>query len=193
MPTKDEIKRAALLAWEGHLTSVGMMIIKDIDITDIPCEQMENLISIVTEKVWISNTIHSNQLDRLLASVKCLELLLEKMELSEPETRALVTAMTDQLQTVGLGNVILDIEELTQYDGMGRCKKLRVCDYTGYEDSLRFWAMLKGWTVTVEGERASLVIEGEWASRVMEKRRSEMVYMRSSQALKRCTNGCTII
>ena len=193
MPTKDEIKTAALLAWEGHLTSVEMMVIKDIDITDIPCEQMENLISIVTENVWISNTTHSNQLGRLLANVKCQELLLEKMRLSESETRALVTAMTDQLQTVGLGNVILDIEELTQYDGMGRCKKLRVCDYTGYENRLRYWAFLKGWTVTVEGERASLVLEGEWASRVMEKRRSEMVCMGSSQAKKRCTKRCTII
>ena len=193
MPTIDEIKGAALLAWEGHLTSVEMMVIKDIDITDIPCEQMENLISIVTENVWISNTTHSNQLGRLLANVKCQELLLEKMRLSESETRALVTAMTDQLQTVGLGNVILDIEELTQYDGMGRCKKLRVCDYTGYENRLRYWAFLKGWTVTVEGERASLVLEGEWASRVMEKRRSEMVCMGSSQAKKRCTKRCTII
>ena len=105
--------------------------------------------------------------------------------------------MTDQLQTVGLGNVILDIEELTRYDGTGRCKKLRVGDYTGYgtryENRLRYWAFLKGWTVTVEGERAWLVLEGEWASRVMEKRRSEMVCMGSSQAKKRCTKRCTII
>merc|ERR1719360_301840 len=51
---------------------------------------------------------------------------LQNMKLSEAETRALVTAMRDRVQTVALVNVTLDIEELTQYDGQGHCSELEV-------------------------------------------------------------------
>ena len=78
------------------------------------------------------------------------------MDLSEADTRALVTAMRDQVQTVALVNdVTLDIEELTQYDGQGRCSVLNVegagwrksGGIGGHGDRLRRWAADKGWTL----------------------------------------------
>ena len=116
-PGEAELKRAALLAWEGSLTSVKYMDIKRMSITDIPRDHMEKLASIVTWRVHIDNMTHTDQLGSILASVKCPDLLLFHMKLSEAETRALVTAMRHQVETVVLYNVTLDIEELAQYDG----------------------------------------------------------------------------
>ena len=46
-------------------------------------------------------------------------------DLSESETRALVTAMRDWVRNVSLtGDITLDIEELCKYDGKGRCTLL---------------------------------------------------------------------
>ena len=147
-PSEAEIKRAALLAWEGHLTSVEEMTIENISITDIPRDHMEKLASIVTEIVRIDNMTHADQLGGILASVKCPWLVLYKMELSEAETRALVTAMRDRVQTVVLYAVTLDIEELTQYDGRGRCRELQVWD----EMRWRYGARLREWAALNECE-----------------------------------------
>ena len=51
------------------------------------------------------------------------------------------------MQEVGLeGDVTLDIEELTQYDGQGRCSEFDVWDdtRTRYEGRLEGWAADKG-------------------------------------------------
>ena len=54
-PSLSEVKTAALLAWEGHLTSLKNMHIVNMDITDIPLAQMEKLTAIVTVGVEIIN------------------------------------------------------------------------------------------------------------------------------------------
>ena len=162
-PNEAEIKRAALLAWEGHLTSVEEMHIENISIADIPCDQMKKLASIVMQQVWINNMTHADQLGRILVSVKCSKLGLNNMELSEAETRALVTAMRDRVEEVWLDfDVTLDIEMLTQYDGQGSCNKLLVLGHTSarYRDRLRRWVADKGWRVTMDVD-GFLVMERE--------------------------------
>ena len=152
-PTKAEIKTAALLAWEGHLTSVEYMMIEKISIRDIAWDHMEKLASIVTWRVGIDNMTHTDQLGSILASVKCRVLWLWNMDLSDTETRALVTAMRDGVQTVVLWyDVTLDIEELTLYNGQGRCSELQVCGdmRPRYWVRLRRWAADKGWRVTLD-------------------------------------------
>ena len=137
-------KTAALLAWEGHLTSVENMRIMNISIRDIPRDHMEKLASVVTDTVNIHRINHADQVGSILASVQCTELWLSDMELSGAETWALVTAMRDRVQCVRLLYYTLDIEELTQYDGQGRCRKLRVGRdmWTRYGDRLmRWWAV----------------------------------------------------
>ena len=55
--------------------------------------------------------------------------------------------MRNQVQRVEHGDdVTLDIEELTQYDGQGRCCLLKVLrdTRTRYRDLLREWAADKG-------------------------------------------------
>ena len=163
-PSEAEVKRAALLAWEGHLTSVKYMIIMNVSITDIPRDHMERLASVVTDTVNIHRINHADQLGSILGSVKCKELWLCDMELSEVETRALVTAMRDRVKCVRLWYYTLDIEELTQYDGQGHCSVLDVKDdmNTRYEKRHRRWAADKGWTV--------MILDDDWGGLVMERK-----------------------
>ena len=150
-PTKAEVKRAAQLAWDGHLISVEFMRIVYIDISDIPLAQMKKLTSIVTWNVGIDFMTPTSQLSSILACVKCPGLWLGDMELSEENTRALVTAMRERVVEVWLwDNITLDIEELTKYDGRGRCWRLEVGrdTRTRHGDRLRSWAADKGWRVT---------------------------------------------
>ena len=157
-PSEAEIKTAARLAWEGHLTSVEYLRIVDKRITDIliPRDQMEKLASIVTRRVWIDNMTHTDQLGSILAYVKCPVLWLRRMDLSDTETRALVTAMRDRVKTVVLYNdLILVSEELKHYDGQGHCSELIgvwVNKMPLYREWLRSWAADKGWRVTVDND-----------------------------------------
>ena len=137
------------------LSSVGKCVeylnIRDISIRDIPRDQMEKLASIVTRRVWIDNMTHTEQLGSILASVKCTQLGLVRMDLSDTETRALVTAMRDRVQTVVLYNgVTLFIEELTKYVGQGCCIGIGLLGdtRTRYGDRLRRWAADNRWRVT---------------------------------------------
>ena len=96
-PSVPEVRLAALLAWERHLTSVKKMYIDNRDISGIPRDQMARLASIVTYRVDIDNMTHNNQLSSILASVQCTELVLRNMSLSDTASRALVTAMRDRV------------------------------------------------------------------------------------------------
>ena len=131
-PTKSELKRAAMLALVGHLTSVKNMNIEDIDITDIPFAQMKQLTAIVTERVCIAYMTPTSLLGSILACVKCPKLYLDCLKLSEENTRALVTIMRERVKIVVLGDVTLDMEEFTRHDGLGCCRKLRVVSGMAY-------------------------------------------------------------
>ena len=150
-PSEAEITRAALLASEGHLTSVEKMVIEDISLTNIPQDQIKKLTEQVTEEVDIDGINHADQLGSILDCVQSQYLWLGNMELSEAETRALVTAMRDRVKTVELCNVTLDMKELTEYNGQGQCSCLEVWGdnmMIRYDESLREWAADQGWTTT---------------------------------------------
>jgi len=155
-PNVSEVKQASLLAWEGYLTSVEFMNIGNMNITEIPLEQMDKLTSIVTKRVMLDN-ITKIELSSILASVRwCTRLQLLNLELSEEDTRALVTAMRIHLEEVWLENVTLDIHELCQYDGRRKWsgRELTVCGDTRrkYESCLKSWAAQKRWEMTLDND-----------------------------------------
>ena len=62
------------------------------------------------------------------------------------------------MERVELYEVFLDIEELTQYDGSGRCRELRIGEAEhGDEERLTEWAEDKGWTVI--GDERYMIIK----------------------------------
>ena len=67
--SEDEIKTAALLAWEGYLTSVKCLRIENISIRDVPLEQMKKLLSIVTGRVNIFNMTHTDKMGSIPAGI----------------------------------------------------------------------------------------------------------------------------
>ena len=149
-PRLSMLKLAAQLAWEGHLPSVKTMTLVNIDLSDITQDRLGKLVSIVTDGVQIGNIVAAS-LDIILKSVRCSVLDLGKMALTEPQTRALVTGMTERLETVELWpEVTLDIQTLCQYNGRGTCWGLQVYDDTKrrYEERLRQWGAEVGWAVT---------------------------------------------
>ena len=158
-PTLSEVKTAARLAWEGQLTAVRNMEIVNIDISDIPNEQIEKLTSNVTERVYIKNMTPNGQINRILASLKNPYgvLWLHGMVLSKADTRLMVTAMRDLLEIVTLyGDMTLDIEEMTKYDGQGHCNTICVADETRRKYGARFrrWAERWKWTVRREDDNS---------------------------------------
>ena len=156
------VKTAAMLAWEGYLTSLKDLSLINKDITDIPRVEVEKLASIVTESVWIDNMTPIRKLDSILAGVQvqCTELWLDNIELSEEHTRALVTTMRNRVEQVRLySGITLDIMELTKYDGRGCCRKIKVEKdaRTRYGSRLRNWATHVRWTVNSDSGWLSIV------------------------------------
>ena len=89
---KDDLKNAAQLAQEGYLSTLKFMqMFPYQDISEISSDQLAKLVSIVTDMVSIDSLTPVSPLGTILGSVQCKLLLLEDMELSEKNTRALVT------------------------------------------------------------------------------------------------------
>ena len=152
-PSLPMFRLAAMLAWEGHLPSVKKMKLSYRDlISDIPCVKLGKLASIVTDVVMIYS-IDPASLDIVLESVRCSLLGLVNMTLTEPQTRALVTALTERLERLTLSSgLTVDIETLCQYDGQGRCQRLGAWRDTRrmYGERLRRWGEEVGWAVTTD-------------------------------------------
>ena len=162
VPSVAEMRRAALLAQEEYLVEVKYMNIVNMDISDISSDQIEKLASVATKKVWIFNMTPASQLGGILTSLQSRELLLCNMELSEADTRALVTAMSHHLKEVTLyPDVTLDLEALASYDGRGRCTLIEVSQNTRtkYRARLREWATQTSWTVTRDSEWKGLAMQ----------------------------------
>merc|ERR1711976_73394 len=211
VPSEDELKTAAELAQEGYLSTLKYIQIVNVDISEIPSDNIRKLASIVTDGLFIANITQSTQLGAILASVQsALKVMgivnidiseissdqlgklssivtdgvvidnitpstqlgpilasvqsewlsLYHVSLSEENTRALVTAMRERVQTVQLSDVTLDLELLADYDGQGHCTKLDVGWDTRdrYGARLRDWAGDRGWRVT-QDELGRLVMQ----------------------------------
>ena len=154
-PSLSMVRLAAQLAWKGHLRSVKKMRLENMDLSDIHQDHIFKLASIVTQDVKIDNIMPAS-LDIILESVRCSELWLWNMRLTEPQTRALVTSLTERLKTVRLyDDVTLDIQTLCQYNGQGTCWQLVVWGDTRrrYQEKLRQWIEEVSWAVTRDGVR----------------------------------------
>ena len=97
-----EITTAANLAHHGMLCSVECICLDDIDLASVPPEHLASLASCVTEYVRINNVSNCDMIS-ILASVKCVQLEMDRQTLSREETQALVRAMESRVYEVRLG------------------------------------------------------------------------------------------
>ena len=163
-PSLTELKSASKLATEGYLTSVQFLNLKKINICDIHSDQISKLSSIVSKKYLIWGLKHSNQLSCILANVRSTELRLFSMSLDQMETRALVTAMRDQVEEVELGQgVSLDTEHLSLYweTGRGKCRLVTLTGsvMSSLGEEIRPLAEAVGWRVSSNISSGNVTIE----------------------------------
>ena len=121
-----------------------------VDLNSVPAEHLACLASSVTGRVEIRN-VRGYCLVNILDSVKSKVLGIIGQSLSSEETQALVQAMESRVEEVRLyGDVTLDIRDLMEYSGQGKCRKVE-CEYDTaprYREQLRTWATSRNWEVT---------------------------------------------
>jgi len=144
------ITRAASLAHHGLLGSVWSISLCDDYPTSLPAEHLASLVSSATEWVSIEN-VSGCDLVNILDSVKSKDLSISRQSLSSEETKALVRAMESWVEEVELDeDVTLDIWDLMEYSGQGKCRKVWCDSDTAdrYKEQLRTWATSRNWEVT---------------------------------------------
>ena len=147
---------AASLAHHGLLGSVKEMVLRNVDLTSVPAEHLASLVSSVTGRVTIEN-VSGCDLITILDSVKSRVLNISWQSLGREETQALVRAMESHVEEVQLyKDVTLDIGDLMEYSGQGKCRKVLRCGGNIYVEryrrqlmeQLRTWATNRNWEVT---------------------------------------------
>ena len=145
----------ASLAYRGLLCSVENLRLSDkddvVDLSSVPAEHLASLVSIVTRLVEISNVIGCD-LVTILDSVESKELDISSQSLGSEETQALVRAMESSVEQVGLSQVTLDIRDLMDYNGQGKCWFVGCYSDTKdrYREQLRTWTTSRNWEVTFD-------------------------------------------
>ena len=143
---------AASLAQHRLLGCVYSMLLKDVDLTSVPAEHLASLVSRVTGYVTISN-VSGCDLVTILDSVRSKKMEISRQSLDSEETQALVRAMESGVEEVRLnGGVTLEIRNLIEYSGQGKCSRVVCYDDTKdrYVEQLRTWATSRNYTMTCE-------------------------------------------
>ena len=165
MAKLPEIICAASLAHHRLLGSVKDMSLDDVDLTSVPAEHLASLASSVTGRVYIEN-VSGCDLVTILDSVKSRVLDIRSQSLGSKKTQALVHAMESRVEWVELnGGVTLDIRDLIEYNGQGKCRQMECFRDTAdrYKEQLRTWATSRNWEVTQgDDDDWRFIIERMW-------------------------------
>ena len=167
-PLLPEITTAASLAHHGLLRSVEDMWLEDVDLASVPAEHLTSLASIVTGSIDIDN-VSNCELSHLLGPARCDGLGIWQ-NLSSEQTTVLEQAMEHQVETVEIwGDVRMDIEALSLYNGLGKCWSVLYDGGEGviqdiYTNQLMDWAQKINWKVETNenGVRFTRNYQQEW-------------------------------
>ena len=121
----------------------------NVDLTSVPAEHLASLASSVTRMVTIENISGCN-LVTILDNVKSRVLNISNQSLGREETQALVRAMDSGVEELVLDReVTLDIRDLMEYSGQGKCRWVWCSNDTAdrYKEQLRTWATNNNWIV----------------------------------------------
>ena len=162
MPSLSDIATAASLAHHGLLTSIETMTLLDVDLASVPAQHLASLASCVTKRMGLTNVTNCD----IISILDCLNidspnscLNFNCQTLGNEETRAVVRAMESNVETLFLGMsthindfMSLDMMALTQYNGQGKCVKVKYMgrEYTYIEEFVK-WAQMINWEVEEEG------------------------------------------
>ena len=140
-----EVRCAAALAASGHLTSVGCMHLRDLELPscgDIPA---------LARVVWGTVGLHyvTGDLGPLLANLRVtIGLNMFDVELDQAATSSLVLCLQRGVAELVLGaGARVHLHTLLSYDGNGRCVWVRCWGDTAdtYREGMRVWAIQVNW------------------------------------------------
>ena len=148
----SEVACVASLAHQGLVNSemAHQLDLRDLDLTSVPTKHLSSLFSIVRDEVHITN-ISGCDLVTILDSIRSHELFVMNQNLTSEETQALVRAMESCVERVTLyWAVFLDISDLMEYSGLGKCRVISLWGESGtrYRERLSVWAKSRNWNVS---------------------------------------------
>ena len=133
------------------------LTLRDSDLSSVPARHLSSLTSCVTRRLCFRN-VNGCDLVRILTSLKCRCLEIQKQSLGRQETRALVQAMESDVTMVKLGNgmdgeMTLDIGVLTEFSWQNERLRLLALYYktaTRYREEVRDWVRALAGTTSLK-------------------------------------------
>ena len=160
-PSLAQVISLSAFARMGHLPQVSGLWLQDMDLSTVPPSHLAALSGndSVRKTVDINNV--QGDLSPLLSHLQCMQLHLSKITLSACATHALVTGMETGIEGLSLGldvhghggDILLDMDTLTQYSGTGRCCQVVLVfdgSRTRYKEEVKMWARRLRWRISVE-------------------------------------------
>ena len=154
LPSLQQLACAGILAHAGMLRPVTYMSLHDIYLSTIPAEHIAALVSTVTEKVGIYESVIGCDLVSIFNSVNSCYFSIRKPKLKSDEIHALARALETRVEMLCL-QLTLTPKLLAIYSGLGRCRKIKCrIRYSRLVDPskamLREWASSQNWEVTTD-------------------------------------------
>ena len=160
-PTLAQLASLSAFAKLGCLPCVSGLWLKNLDISTVPASHFAALAGSDSASKTVDINNVTGDLSPLLSRLRCMQLYLSNINLSASATRALVTGLETGIEVLSLftsvhghgGDILLDMDTLTQYSGTGRCCQVVVVfdgSKTRYKEEVKMWARRMGWRISVE-------------------------------------------
>ena len=154
LPTPETVKMEAILAYQGAPLQVEELRIDDEIIESVPRYLLQPLVSCAAEKdvKILTNPEEDSVLDTILDNVYSKELDISGQQMKNEKTEKLVTAMRDRVEELAVtcSRWSADIDTLIKYEGMGRCRKIKLQIWDNISLNQRkilYWAEYMRWSV----------------------------------------------
>ena len=133
---------------------------RNMDVTLVPPAKLSQITLFVKGDLFLNNL--KGDISWILSNISCSNLNIDNMSINATDTKTLVYALIHNVKNLELGwqgMVTLDVEDVTHYDGKGKCEVIWCYNDTGcqYREKLSRLAKKINWIVK-EGENGSVMI-----------------------------------
>ena len=161
-PSLSELLEAArLISSRSTVTNLQNLKLKNINIDQIPTQQLITLVSRVTDEVFIMNV--QGNLTNVIRSARCENLHFKNITLDTYQTMLVLEALQNRIKFLYIGpDVTLDFEILQNYDGLGKCRWMGV--FCSSSTSHKYKSKLEKFGKRLEWQTDRIEVEaGYWA------------------------------
>ena len=142
-PTFEDYNSAANLAEAGLIHRIDTLgVWEGYNIGNISRKAVDSLINCVTGNLYVKRISGTPLICQVYGKARCNVLGIGHQILNEHSTRALVETMEARINYLLIrANVLLDIDTLIEYSGLGLCKDIRL----GYDAANKYGERLMKW------------------------------------------------